>query len=132
MKAFRAVAGMALVLATSVFAQDETNPLAEYRWLARPFVVFADSEFDPRFIEQMKMLEEDPAQLEERDVVILMDTDPAAKGPLRIALRPRDFMIVLVDKEGKVVLRKPTPWTVREIAHAIDKLPLRKDELSRQ
>ncbi|HSF91873.1 MAG TPA: DUF4174 domain-containing protein [Paracoccaceae bacterium] len=132
MKLFLAVTLAVVAIAGIAFSQSDENPLAEYKWVARPLVVFADSEFDPRFIEQMKMLAEDPAQLEERDVVILTDTDPATKGPLRIELRPRDFMIVLIDKEGRVVLRKPSPWTVRELTHAIDKLPLRKDELSRQ
>jgi hypothetical protein len=113
-------------------AQDSLNPLGQYKWIARPLVIFADSEFDPRFVEQLQMLAGDPAVLEDRDVVVLTDTDPQAKGPLRQALRPNDFTLVLIDKEGNIVFRKPTPWTPREISRAIDKLPLRRDELNRQ
>lgn len=112
-------------------AQEPSNPLAEYKWIARPLVIFADSEFNPNFVQQMEMLAEDPAVLEDRDVVVLTDTDPAAAGPLRKMLRPNDFMLVLIDKEGKVVFRKPRPWTPREISRAIDKLPIRRDELNR-
>ena len=112
-------------------AQEVTDPLAEYKWIARPLVIFADSPFDPRFVLQMEMLSEDPEVLEERDVVILTDTDVDTYGPLRERLRPYEFTVILLDKEGNVVLRKSTPWTPRELSRAIDKLPMRKDEIDR-
>ena len=37
--------------------------------------------------------------------------------------------MVLLDKGGEVMLRKPLPWSVREIVHAIDKFPLRQQEI---
>lgn len=113
----------------TVAAQVE-DPLAKFIWLNRPVVVFADSPNDPRFIRQMELLAITPEELQSRDVVVLTDTDPAANGPLRQALHPRDFMLVLIAKDGKIALRKPTPWTVRELSRAIDKMPLRLDELS--
>ena len=120
-----------LVVGPMALAQQPDDPLAEYKWQTRPLVVFADSEFSPRFVQQMEMLADDPAALEERDVVVLIDTDPAGNGPLRQALHPNGFLLVLIDKEGKVVFRKPRPWTPREISRAIDKLPIRRDELGR-
>ncbi len=118
----------ALILPTGTSAQD-TDPLAEYAWIKRPLVIFADSPNDPRFQRQMKLLEDDPKSLEERDVVILTDTDPAARSPLRLKLRPRGFMLVLIAKDGKIAFRKPLPRTVREISRAIDKMPMRLDEM---
>jgi len=119
---------------TAVFAaaQDVPDPLAQYKWVTRPLVIFADSPFDPRYIRQMEMLAEDPALLEERDVVILVDTDPNADSTLRAKLRPNDFDLILIDKEGRIVLRKSTPWTPRELSRTIDKLPIRRDELSQR
>ena len=70
-----------------------------------------------------------PEALADRDVVILIDTDPAARSDVRTQLRPRGFSMVLLAKDGTVVLRKPSPWDVREIRRAIDKLPLRQDEI---
>ena len=113
-------------------AQDAPDPLAEYKWISRPLVIFADSPFDPRFVLQMEMLAEDPELLEDRDVVVLIDTDPNADGPLRGDLRPNDFELLLIDKEGNIVLRKSAPWTARELSRTIDKLPIRKDELDRR
>lgn len=111
------------------FIEAGTRELSEYLWTARPLVVFADSPADPRYTEQMEMLRADLAGLGERDVVILTDTDPAARSPLRQALRPRGFVVVLIDKDGVIKLRKPSPWTVREISRSIDKTPLRQDEI---
>jgi len=62
-------------------------------------------------------------------VVVLMDTDPAARSPIRTKLRPRGFQMVLVDKDGVVKLRKPFPWSVREITRSIDKTPMRLREV---
>ena len=105
------------------------SDLPDFLWHARPVIVFADSPDDPRFIQQIELLEEDLGQLAERDVIVLTDADPDAKLPLRQRLRPRGFMLVLVGKDGVVELRKPLPWTVREITRSIDKMPIRREEL---
>ena len=103
--------------------------LSEFLWINRPVVVFADSKFDPRFVQQMELLEDRRAELSLRDVIVLTDTDPAAKSALRKKLRPRGFMLVLIGKDGNVYLRKPFPWDVREITRSIDKLPMRQQEM---
>ena len=103
--------------------------LADYIWVKRPVVVFADSPFDPAFVRQMELLREREDALAERDVVILTDTDPAAQSSLRTTLRPRGFMLVLIGKDGGIKLRKPFPWDVRELTRSIDKMPMRQQEL---
>ncbi len=117
-----------LALPNMAFAQD-VDPLGQYQWHNRPLVIFADTPDDPRFRHQMEMLAITPDELESRDVVILTDTDPDADGPLRQTLHPRDFMLVLIGKDGTVALRKPFPWSVRELSRAIDKMPMRQEEL---
>ena len=72
------------------------HELSEFLWLKRPIVVFADSPADPRYVEQINLLTERLDVLEERDVVILTDTDPAAQSAIRTELRPRGFMFVLI------------------------------------
>ena len=66
---------------------------------------------------------------EGRDVIVITDTDPAGKSEIRTKLRPRGFSLVLLDKDLKTTLRKPLPWDVREITHAIDKFPIRRQEI---
>jgi hypothetical protein len=106
--------------------------LEELRWIARPLVIFADSANDPRFRQQLNMLAERESELLDRDVVILTDTDPTARGPLRVELRPRDFGLVLIDRDGSVVQRRPSPTTAREIINLIDRLPSRRQEIGSQ
>ncbi|PIE13898.1 MAG: hypothetical protein CSA70_04095 [Rhodobacterales bacterium] len=112
-------------------SSEVTDPtdLSQFFWKNRVLVVFADSPNDPRYMEQLKRLSMRPQDLVDRDVVILLDSDPAAKSALREKLRPRGFMLMLLAKDGTVYLRKPLPWTTREISRSIDKLPLRQQEL---
>ena len=127
--------------ATAAFADDfklEKNlildnsteeDLADFLWFNRPIVVLADSPDDPRYIKQMALLMDNLEELKTRDVVILTDTDPSQKTRLRKRLRPRGFMLVLIGKDGSVKLRKPFPWDVRAISRAIDKMPMRRQEM---
>lgn len=115
--------------ADGVFRQAGDTTLDSFLWTARPIVVFADSPADPRFQQQIDLLRKEEARLEDRDVVVLMDTDPAAHSPIRTRLRPRGFQIVLVDKDGGIKLRKPFPGSVREITRTIDNTDSRKREV---
>jgi Domain of unknown function (DUF4174) len=125
----------AALLPFAALAQDfgplpaEQVVLADQEFVKRPIVVFADSANDPAFIRQMQLLARAYPELEERDVILVTDTDPAAKSEWRQKLRPRGFSLVIMDKDLRPVIRKPLPWDVREITHAIDKLPLRRQEL---
>ncbi|MBV2360481.1 DUF4174 domain-containing protein [Thalassococcus sp. CAU 1522] len=103
--------------------------LAEYQWIKRPVIVFADSPADPRFVQQMQFISDRLDALAERDVVVITDTDPASRSEVRQKLRPRGFMLVVMAKDGTIVIRKPAPWDVREISRSIDKLPLRQQEI---
>lgn len=129
---------VAALLPLSAFAQEAADfapvpasevVLDDLMYVKRPLVVFADSPNDPNFIRQMDLIGRDPASLLARDVVVITDTDPAARSELRQKLRPRGFSLVILDKDLKTTLRKPLPWDVREITHAIDKFPLRRQEI---
>lgn len=113
---------------TRIFSANEVD-LNDFSWAARPIVVFANSPRDPAFTEQMEYLADRPEALAERDVVVIIDTDPDAQSDLRTKLRPRGFMLVLIGKDGEVKLRKPLPWDVRELSRSIDKMPLRQQEV---
>ncbi|MGG7643860.1 DUF4174 domain-containing protein [Rhodovulum sp. YNF3179] len=114
-----------------IFPAEEVT-LDEFRWISRPIVVFADTPADPRYQEQMELLAREPELLVERDVVIITDTAPDTLSDARERLRPRGFMLALLAKDGTVNLRKPFPWDIREITRAIDKMPMRQEELRRQ
>ena len=52
-------------------------------------MVFADTAADPRFREQIELLTERMDELVLRDVIVITDTDPAARTAIRQKLRPR-------------------------------------------
>ena len=130
MTAPRAMAAQDMVELSIIEAGEHT--LSEFLWEARPLVIFADSEMDPNFLEQMERLTVRPEDLAVRDVVVIIDTDPAARSPIRTELRPRGFDLVLIGKDGQKYLRKPSPWDIREISRSIDKMPLRLREMQDQ
>ena len=113
---------------TRIFDASEIS-LSEFHWIARPVVVFADTPADPRFQQQMRFIEERIEVLALRDVIVIVDTDPAARSSARMTLRPRGFMVAMLTKEGTVFQRKPSPMDVREMSGAIDRLPQRRQEL---
>lgn len=112
----------------TVFDAAEVD-LAQFKWIARPLVVFAETPADPAFARQMDLLAARMHELVDRDVVIITDADPSARTEIRRQLRPRAFMLTLLGKDGRVIFRKPFPWDVREISRSIDKQPERRQEL---
>lgn len=106
-----------------------TTTLDAFKWQNRVIVVFADSALDPSFSEQIELLSARPESLTERAVVVLTDTESDPKGDIRAKLRPHGFALVIIDLDGRVMLRKSAPWDLREITRAIDKTPLRQKEI---
>jgi hypothetical protein len=101
---------------------------ADLLFLRRPVVVFADTPNDPAFVRQMELMKRYYAELAARDVILIIDTDPANPSSLRKKLRPRGFSLVLMDKDWKPMIRKPLPWEGREIVNSIDKMPIARSE----
>ena len=124
---------------SSELGQEAVDPLAprdavstnlsDFLWTNRAIVIFADTPADPRFQEQLALLADRPDPLLERDVVIIVDTDPAAASDIRRELRPRGFMLVVMTKDGAVGFRRPSPRDVREIIRGIDNFAIRQEEL---
>lgn len=113
-----------------IMAPNDAAP-GDFLWKQRLVVVFADTPDDPNFTQQMRMLTDGAQPLIDRDVVVIADSDPSLDSDWRDTLYPRGFSLVLIDKDGQVKLRKPLPWSVREISRAIDKFPLRRQEIGR-
>jgi hypothetical protein len=125
-------------------AEPETGPLglpifdaadvvlADFVWTNRLVVVFADTPNDPSFGRQIEFILEREQAMIDRDVVLITDADPAARTEARRNLRPRGFMLAIIDKDGEVKQRRPSPRDGREIMQTIDKFPSRRDEFLEQ
>ena len=113
-----------------IFSTSDVD-LSDMIWVARPLVIFANSPLDPAFKEQMALLQEGLDVILERDVMIVVDTNPKLKTALRKNLRPKGFVWVLIGKDGSVKLRKPFAWDMRELSRVIDKMPMRRQEIKK-
>ena len=100
----------------------------DFLWDRRIVAVMANSPRDPAFIRQMEDIRAQQADLLERDVVVLFDADRNSGSLLRQMLRPRGFMLAIIEKDGQIKQRRPSPRDVREISAAIDHFPLRRQE----
>lgn len=103
--------------------------LETFLWEWRVLAVMADTPSDPAFIRQMRDINERADDLLERDVVVVIDTDRASDSALRLRLRPRGFMLAIIDKDGEIKQRRPAPRDVRELNAVIDRFPLRRQEM---
>jgi hypothetical protein len=119
------LAAAVLAAGTASAASDAVPPSpADLRWKAFPLAVFADQPDDPRVARQLALLEERKDELDALGVVVIVDTDPAAPTEWRTKLRPRDFTFVLLDLEGRVAYRKPSPVPAREIIRLIARMDM--------
>ena len=64
---------------THIFDAKDVD-IADVVWAARPWVIFADSPLDPIFSQQMALLRAGLNVAQDRDVMIIVDTDPSAKA----------------------------------------------------
>ncbi|MGY6412230.1 MAG: DUF4174 domain-containing protein [Alkalilacustris sp.] len=103
--------------------------LDSFLWVLRPVVIFANTPADPAFEQQMRWIMERADEFVERDVVVITDTDPASGSQARTRLRPRGFMVAIIDKDGEVKQRRPAPRSARELMAVIDRFPLRRQEM---
>ncbi len=103
--------------------------LDDFLWEARIVAVMADTPNDPAFLQQLRYLELDAGRMIERDVVVITDTSPRGGSDLRRRLRPRGFMLAIIEKDGAIAQRRPAPRDGREIAAMIDRFPLRRQEM---
>jgi len=101
----------------------------DFLWEWRILAVMADTPNDPAFIRQMREIVERSEELFERDVVVIVDSDRNSGSILRQRLRPRGFMLAIIEKDGEVKQRRPAPRDVREISAVIDRFPLRRQEM---
>lgn len=104
----------------------DSAALEAYRWNKRPVIIFAASQQDAKYIEQVRMLKQQQPALEERDIIVLTDTSPNTKSTLRSQLQPEGFEIVLVGKDGGIKLRETSPISAEVLLSTIDRMPMRK------
>ena len=118
---------LAAMLITLGMAEAKAETLSEYRWEARPILVFAPSADDPRLAEQLGRFERADAALRDRRNVVIVDTEPGSA--LRARFRPEGFTVILVGLDGGEKFRGGEVVPVETLNDRIDRMPMRRREL---
>lgn len=115
-------------------APRRDDPLAAYRWKNRVLLVFAPRADAPALAEQRRLIEEEKSGFQDRDLVVLELTGGAKAEALRrqFGVKPGEFLVVLIGKDGGEKLRKPVSVPPKELFDLIDSMPMRQRERHRQ
>lgn len=126
------------------FANPRPFSLGEQRWKRRPLVISATGGDDVAFKAQREALAASADEFADRDMllVILLDDGMSTAGgqPLSdaevadtrrlLGIRPGEFALRLVGKDGAVKLSSSTATAPAEIYALIDTMPMRRREQS--
>lgn len=140
--------GMCAVNGAQAAGQHDNRGVIEpYRGKYRVLVVFAPSRQDVRCKEQSKLLVTETAGLNERDLILIFALADGKgwrvgthlfSGGDEHALRrryhvgPRQFRVVLVDKDGHETYSSRQPISASQLFGLIDAMPMRRGEMRRQ
>ena len=116
--------------------------LAQWRDRARPLLIFAPAPDDARMLAQLHTLGEHAAEMADRDLVPIAvpyrdaSSGVAQLGPQeaevvrqRFHVRPEEFAVVLVGKDGGAKWRSGKPVSMEALNGKIDAMPMRKEEM---
>ncbi len=110
-------------------------PLAALKDNHRVLLLFAASEQDKSYQQQVEILKTHTPEMQARDLLPLPMLAKAAQDSQQADLRhrfhvdPDKFTVILIGKDGSEKLRRHAPLTAEQLEKTIDAMPMRKDEM---
>jgi hypothetical protein len=139
MRAARLPACLAFALVGAMLMGAAPDPLKPWQWKARVLVVSAPSGRDSSLRAEDAILSADSAGQADRDLLVIRlvgDQGPAGVDASalreRLSLPPDRFEVVLIGKDGTIVLRRRQPIALGELFDRIDAMPMRRDEIRKR
>lgn len=124
----------------SVKDKDLMQNLDSYLWKNRLLLVFAPSKNNAEYQQQMQLFQGQKASFAERNLLIIelltegtsrVDAQEAAKIRERFNVNPKEFLVVLVGKDGTAKRQEQSPVSPQSIFETIDAMPMRRQEMRR-
>jgi len=117
---------LSMLAAASASAAD---PIARYHWKNRLLVILAPSARDEAFELQKHTYEQAKDAYNERDLLVLAESD--GEGPLhrRFQAPAGEFRVMLIGKDGHTALERSKPVGNPELFGLIDAMPMRRQEM---
>ena len=126
-------------IAAARATEDDTQSVAGMAGHARVLVAFGRSLDDTRMVRQRAEIARFAIGAAQRDLMfvqvdlthVIGATDKAAELRAHYGIPANTYRTMLIDKSGKVTLVARRPMPADSIAHAIDALPSRQEEVRR-
>ncbi|MFT5484834.1 MAG: NADH dehydrogenase [ubiquinone] 1 alpha subcomplex assembly factor 1 [Halieaceae bacterium] len=124
------------------YPSDDQFTLASYKWKNRVLIVSVPSDDDKHLVDLKNELMAAPWEFESRDMILVILLDAPESG-LRdrrltfeeidatrttLGIRPGEFAIRLIGKDGSVKLATESPTPMNDIYALIDSMPMRASE----
>ncbi len=109
--------------------------LSQCRDKNRLLLVFAPSKTDPRWQAQNTLLARSATDFKERDLLrfdyLEHGGDKGAALRTHYGVKPGQFRVLLIGKDGHVASGGLTPFSLHELTEQIDRMPMRREEMRR-
>lgn len=107
------------------------NLIAKQLWSKRVIVIYTSTTDDQDYVKQIDLLAKQQKDLQARDIVIMLQIKGKKPHTPAHKENKNDFRVVLIGKDGTTKEVFTTPVTVNKINNIIDKMPMRKHEISK-
>ncbi len=125
-------------------ARAAAAELGDYLWQARPLLVFAPTDADPRLAETVRRVEASRCEFADRDMVLgrivaegtstlggaVLDTGQARRLAAEFGIGAGGFAVVLIGKDGGQKLRVNDVPDLQAVYAMVDGMPMRGQEMS--
>jgi Domain of unknown function (DUF4174) len=121
-----------LLMALTMTAHAQTDPLTRYRWNNRVLVVVAPGRQNDKAQAQRRAFEQATAGMAERDVVLLDatgDDDRSRTIRKHLSVGNDAFKVLLVGKDGNTAVSSEQPLSADDLFRRIDAMPMRRGEM---
>lgn len=117
----------------AVIKSKKTMNLNSYQWKNRLLLVFAPSENNADYQQQIQLLQGQQASLDERNLIVIdvlnANYEDLAKLRKQFNVNPQEFRVILVGKDGTAKRRDSSPVSPKTIFETIDAMPMRQQEM---
>jgi hypothetical protein len=139
--------GIVCLAMTALPSHAQTYITLDYmRDHARPLLIFAPYT-TPQVVEQLHILAQGQQDMHERNVVpvpfclkedsglasfhkdVPLSPEQQARARRRFHIRPNDFTVILIGKDGGEKLRSHQPISLDTLRSTIDAMPMRQEEM---
>ena len=111
---------------------NAADVLSSLQWKKRLLVVSALRPDNLALMRQRQIFTDAHKAMTERDVVLVEavgSTDAAQEIRQKLSIAPREFLALLVGKDGHIVLSSQTELSASYLSQVIDAMPMRQDEM---